>query len=77
LPILVEGDFKLSQSTAILKYLAKKHGYYGDNDREAARIDEYVGAIRDLLDVLMPYVEEQRPEKKEEMRMKLAAEHFP
>lgn len=39
IPLLQDGDFELVQSNAILRYLARKHGLYGQNDREAALID--------------------------------------
>lgn len=49
LPVLRDGDFTLSQSLVILKYVGVKHGYSGSNDQESARIDEYLAAISDLL----------------------------
>lgn len=39
IPLFKDGDFELVQSNAILRYLARKHGLYGQNDREAALID--------------------------------------
>lgn len=39
LPELVDGNFKLAQSNAILRYVARKHGLYGKNDEERALID--------------------------------------
>jgi glutathione S-transferase len=39
LPMLIDGDFELVQSNAILRYLARKHGLYGKTDQEAALID--------------------------------------
>lgn len=39
IPVFKDGDFELAQSNAILRYLARKHGLYGSNDREAAFID--------------------------------------
>jgi glutathione S-transferase len=39
LPVFTDGDLHLGQSNAILRYLARKHGLYGKNDKEAALID--------------------------------------
>jgi glutathione S-transferase len=39
LPAFHDGDLHLGQSNAILRYIARKHGLYGKNDREAALID--------------------------------------
>jgi len=39
LPVFYDGDFHLGQSNAILRYVARKHGLYGKNDKEAALID--------------------------------------
>lgn len=39
LPVFYDGDFVLAQSNAILRYVAKKHGLYGKDDKEAALID--------------------------------------
>lgn len=36
LPYLVDGDVKLAQSCAILRYLARKGGLQGDNDKAFA-----------------------------------------
>ena len=48
LPVFHDGDFVLSQSITILKYLAGKHGYGGSTEQEVAKIDETLGAISDL-----------------------------
>ncbi|CAG7724966.1 unnamed protein product [Allacma fusca] len=77
LPLLEEGGFKLSQSLAILKYLASKYGYVGETSQETARMDEYIGAIMDLREVIMSYHWEKDPEKKEEKGVKLEEETFP
>ncbi|GFT35340.1 glutathione S-transferase Mu 1 [Nephila pilipes] len=38
LPYYIEGDIKLTQSVAILRYLARKHGLDGKNEEEKRRI---------------------------------------
>ena len=39
IPIFRDGDLELAQSGAILRYLARKHDLYGNNDQEAGLID--------------------------------------
>ncbi|ORX98631.1 glutathione S-transferase [Basidiobolus meristosporus CBS 931.73] len=46
-PVFWDGDFKLLQSNAILRYLARKHDAYGRDNREAARADLIADATND------------------------------
>ncbi|CAG0885431.1 unnamed protein product [Darwinula stevensoni] len=39
LPYFVDGELKMSQSLAILRYLGRKHGLYGKTDKELCRQD--------------------------------------
>ncbi|RWS25455.1 glutathione S-transferase Mu 1-like isoform X2 [Leptotrombidium deliense] len=39
LPYIIEGDLKLSQSTAILRYLARKYKLVGETEEETIRLD--------------------------------------
>ncbi|MEE6492166.1 hypothetical protein FKM82_016497 [Ascaphus truei] len=39
LPYLLDGDVKLSQSNAILRYIARKHGLCGELEGEKLRVD--------------------------------------
>ena len=39
LPYLIDGDFKLTQSNAILRYIARKHGLCGRTERQMAIVD--------------------------------------
>lgn len=48
LPLLKDGDFTLYQSNAILRHLGRKHDLYGDNMKEAARIDMINDGVEDL-----------------------------
>lgn len=47
-PILIEDGKHLCQSTAICRYLAKKFGLYGKNDRDALEADMIVDTLTDL-----------------------------
>ncbi|KPP66035.1 Pi-class glutathione S-transferase-like [Scleropages formosus] len=48
LPKLKDGDLVLYQSNAILRHLARKHGLYGKDGKEAALIDMMNDSIEDL-----------------------------
>lgn len=39
LPYYIDGDVKLTQSNAILRYIARKHDMLGTNDKEKAMVD--------------------------------------
>jgi len=47
-PLLRIDGMNLVQSHAIVRYLARKHHLYGDNEREAVYIDMIAECVRDL-----------------------------
>ena len=38
-PYYKDGDLKITQSLAIIRYIGKKHGMYGKSDEESAKIE--------------------------------------
>jgi glutathione S-transferase len=40
LPVVFDDGFEIAQSNAILRTVAKKHGLYGSNDKEASLVDQ-------------------------------------
>ncbi len=77
LPILIDGDFVLCQSSAIYRYLGHKLGLYGSTPREIARVDEVTETAGDLmLDLGMlfwdPNFAARRAEHREAFGKKLA-----
>jgi len=48
LPYLIDGDVKVTQSHAILRYLARKHGLIGKTDEEQIRMDMIQGEWGDF-----------------------------
>jgi len=40
LPVVYDDGFEIAQSNAILRTIARKHGLYGSNDKEASLIDQ-------------------------------------
>mmetsp|Transcript_24778 Transcript_24778/g.32371 ORF Transcript_24778/g.32371 Transcript_24778/m.32371 type:complete len:267 (-) Transcript_24778:287-1087(-) len=48
LPYLVDGNIRISQSNAILRYIARKHNLLGESEENCAYVDE-------LLDVAMDF----------------------
>ncbi len=47
-PYLVDGDVKLAQSNAIVRYLAKKGGIQGNNDKDHALSEMLIEEATDL-----------------------------
>jgi len=48
LPYYIDGDVKLSQSSAILRHIARKHDLMGKNDQEKDRCDQAAEQICDF-----------------------------
>ncbi|XP_069089190.1 glutathione S-transferase P 1-like [Pleurodeles waltl] len=48
LPKFQDGDLTMYQSNAILRYLGRKYGLYGKNDKEAAVIDMVNDGLEDF-----------------------------
>jgi len=75
-PFYEEGDFKLSQSNTIARYIAREHGLYGHGARCSARIDMILDSIGDIRGKV--YALRNVPEdKKEEETKKLKDEVLP
>jgi len=47
-PLWEDGDFRLVQSDAILRHVARTHGLYGSSAGDAARCDELHEGVRDV-----------------------------
>ncbi|OQV19816.1 putative Glutathione S-transferase Mu 1 [Hypsibius exemplaris] len=48
LPYYIDGDVKLTQANAILRYIARKHGLAGKNEKDYQEIDVLDGVLADL-----------------------------
>ena len=53
LPYYQEGDLKLTQSSAILRHLARKNHLYGNSDEEMAKADMLADLLGDYRDSLV------------------------
>jgi len=53
LPLYVDHQVSLVQTMAILRYIGRQYHMYGNNDQEAAYIDEAIEAFLDLKTVLL------------------------
>ncbi|NXT25977.1 GSTM2 transferase, partial [Syrrhaptes paradoxus] len=49
LPYLIDGPTKLTQSRAILRYIARKHNMIGETEEEIQRVDLLENQLNDLL----------------------------
>jgi len=72
LPIWVEEDgFKLTQSKAISRHLARKFKLFGKDEKEEALVDMYSEALDDVLGLFSPILREKDKEVKQELKVKL------
>ncbi|XP_005388948.1 PREDICTED: glutathione S-transferase Mu 4 [Chinchilla lanigera] len=78
LPYLIDGTHKLTQSNAILRYIARKHSMCGETEEEKIRADILENQAMDISNQLAtvcysPNFEKLRPEYLEELpgKMKL------
>lgn len=54
-PIYEEDDgFLISQSSAIIRYIARKNGLYGSDERQGALIDQFSGGLVDIQSKFFP-----------------------
>ena len=53
MPLLEIDELKLSQSSAMIRYLARRGGFYGKNDFEGLWCDMIVGAVADFAEAAM------------------------
>ena len=53
MPLLEIGDLNLSQSTAMIRYLARRGDYYGETDADALWCDMIAGAVADFAETAM------------------------
>ncbi|CAB3399268.1 unnamed protein product [Caenorhabditis bovis] len=67
LPVLHVDGKQLAQSRTIERYLAKTFGLAGDNDWDAAKMDELVACVEDFLIQIQPWFKEQDNAKKVEI----------
>lgn len=57
LPCLVDGDFKLSETNAISRYIIRKAGktdLLGKNINDQAQVDQFLGVLGDVKAILGP-----------------------
>jgi len=48
LPYYIDGDLKITQSNAIMRYIARKHDMVGKNDKEKTQCDMVEGFAEDM-----------------------------
>lgn len=76
-PVWEEADgFVLAQSAAIANHLARAHGLHGKTEREAARVEQVLGAFDDVRQELRK-VATVTPESRAAQRAALAEEFLP
>ena len=76
-PMLEVDDLKISQTTAIYRYLARKFGFAGATPEEDARLDMIVECIKDMLQGIMKIRYEKDEAKQAELKKDLVENTLP
>ncbi|XP_064615242.1 glutathione S-transferase-like [Liolophura sinensis] len=77
MPVLEVDGKQLSQSYAIVRYLANEFGLGGKDKWEAAEADQYTGAVEDLLGPVIRFYFESDEKRKAEGLKKFKEENAP
>jgi len=77
LPMLSWGDKQLSQSLAIMRFLAKQLGLNGTDEFEDAKLDEYADVMKDILTTMEPLWHSTDEEEKAKQTKKILTETIP
>lgn len=71
-PYLVFKDgFKLAQSNAIARYLAREYDMYGSNNLEAAKIDSILDSVEDFVQLCAKVIFGDNDEAKEKAKVSI------
>ncbi|XP_070574573.1 glutathione S-transferase Mu 1-like [Ptychodera flava] len=73
LPYMIDGDVKLTQSNAILRYLARKANLLGTNDTEVIRVDLMAEQSMDLRNLMVRHFYNPKWEEMKESFLKTVA----
>mmetsp|Transcript_6070 Transcript_6070/g.7524 ORF Transcript_6070/g.7524 Transcript_6070/m.7524 type:complete len:204 (+) Transcript_6070:2-613(+) len=66
-----------SQSNSLTRYVGKLSGLYPKNDIDALKVDEYMDAMEDFINLLVPTFREQDETKRIKMRQDMIADKTP
>jgi glutathione S-transferase len=69
LPYLIDGDFKISESSAIPKYVLRKAGktdLLGKTSQDQAKVDEVLGVLGDIRQATVPLFFDKEWESKKD-----------
>ena len=66
LPYLIDGDFKVTQSNAVIRYIAQKHNMVGETEEEMMRVAIMENQLMDFRNGFMTICYHTKPELFEE-----------
>lgn len=76
-PLYEEPDLTIVQSGAIARHVARVHGYYGSNEKEAALIDQAYEGLNDVLGEVAKTIFGTPADQQAAAKEKLTKEYLP